>query len=347
MSRVMVDLSISLDGFIAGPNDGLTNPLGDGGGALFTWMGAGPERNRVDKWLCPPDPSRQIIDEWKTESGAGISGRRTFDIARGWKDGHPIDAPNFVVTHAPPTSGEWSPQVRFVTDLGGRRARPRGSRRPSRVGVRGQRRAAAAACRAPRRDQPQRRPGAAGWRCSPVRRCRSGRARAGPRDRVSRGDPRPLSRQALTRLVWLRRAELWPAVDEHVLDAAHGATLLTRRSSSGHDSSTSRSTTSSTIVTLRSSLALRSCGSRRWRRGAGRCEAARRVRRWSDRSAGGTGVRPHRRISWRWFQANVINAMRLTGLSRLRGMNLVTTGHALWSSRTGDGSNALSRRRSL
>ena len=117
MSKLMVDLSISLDGYIAGPNDGLSNPLGDGGGALFTWMGAGPERNRVDRWLCPPDPSRQIIEEWTTEAGAGISGRRTFDIARGWKDGHPIDAPNFVLTHAPPTSGEWSPQVRFVTDL--------------------------------------------------------------------------------------------------------------------------------------------------------------------------------------------------------------------------------------
>ena len=52
-----------------------------------------------------------------------------------------------------------------------------------------------------------------------------------------------------------------PAVDEHVLDAPHAADLLTRRSSSGHDSSTCRSTTSSTIVTLRNSLALRSSGS--------------------------------------------------------------------------------------
>jgi dihydrofolate reductase len=51
-----------------------------------------------------------------TASGAGISGRRTFDIANGWKDGHPIDAPIFVVTHEPPTQGEWSPRVSFVTD---------------------------------------------------------------------------------------------------------------------------------------------------------------------------------------------------------------------------------------
>jgi dihydrofolate reductase len=116
MGKVIVDLSVSLDGYIAGANDGPTNPLGDGGEALFAWMGAGPERNRVDKWLCPPDTSRQIVEEWKADTGAMVSGRRTFDIANGWTDGHPIDVPNYVVTHDPPTSGEWSPRIEFVTD---------------------------------------------------------------------------------------------------------------------------------------------------------------------------------------------------------------------------------------
>jgi len=82
---------MSLDGFIAGANDGPANPLGDGGGALFAWMSAGPERNRIDRWFCPPDASAPIIEEWNTEGGAIVSGRRTFDIANGWKDGHPID----------------------------------------------------------------------------------------------------------------------------------------------------------------------------------------------------------------------------------------------------------------
>lgn len=43
-------------------------------------------------------------------------GPRTFDIASGWKDGHPIDAQIFVVTHEAPTHGEWSPRVSFVID---------------------------------------------------------------------------------------------------------------------------------------------------------------------------------------------------------------------------------------
>jgi dihydrofolate reductase len=116
MGNVVVDLSVSLDGFIAGRDDGHELPLGRGGERLFTWMGAGPESNRLERRLAPPDASKVVMDEWMTESGAIISGRRTFDIANGWKDGHPIDVPIFVVTHEAPTSGEWSPQVRFVTD---------------------------------------------------------------------------------------------------------------------------------------------------------------------------------------------------------------------------------------
>jgi dihydrofolate reductase len=116
MGNVLVALSASLDGFVAGPNDGLANPLGEGGGRLFEWMSAGPERNRINQWFCPPDGSLPVIQEWYARCGAMISGRRTFDIARGWKGGHPIDAPIFVVTHEAPTGGEWTPQVSFVTD---------------------------------------------------------------------------------------------------------------------------------------------------------------------------------------------------------------------------------------
>ena len=116
MGDVVVDLTVSLDGFIAGSDDGPDLPLGRGGEALFTWMTAGPESNRVEDRLRPPDASRIVVDEWLTECGAIISGRRTFDIAQGWKDGHPIDVPIFVVTHQAPTHGAWSPRVSFVTE---------------------------------------------------------------------------------------------------------------------------------------------------------------------------------------------------------------------------------------
>ena len=58
MGKVVVDLTVSLDGFIAGSDDGPDLPLGRGGERLFTWMNAGPESNRVDRWLAPPDGAR-------------------------------------------------------------------------------------------------------------------------------------------------------------------------------------------------------------------------------------------------------------------------------------------------
>jgi dihydrofolate reductase len=116
MGSVIVDLSVSLDGFIAGADDGPARPLGIGGDALFAWMSAGPERNRIGRWFCPPDASVPIVEEWQSEGGAIISGRRTFDLANGWRGGHPIDVPIFVVTSDPPASGEWSPRVEFVAD---------------------------------------------------------------------------------------------------------------------------------------------------------------------------------------------------------------------------------------
>jgi dihydrofolate reductase len=117
MGTVILDLSISLDGYVAGPDDGgAGGPLGRGGEAIFTWLGAGPPENEVEPRLRPPDASMPIIQEWMTTGGAMLSGRRTFDIAGGWADGHPIDLPIFVVTHDPPTEGEWSPQVTFVPE---------------------------------------------------------------------------------------------------------------------------------------------------------------------------------------------------------------------------------------
>jgi dihydrofolate reductase len=117
MGLVVIDLTMSLDGFIAGPDDGAAHPLGRGGEALFSWMSAGPAANQVDPRIRPPDASMAVVGEWMSQSGAIISGRRTFDIARGWRDGHPIDVPIFVLTRQPPLLGEWSPQVRFATSL--------------------------------------------------------------------------------------------------------------------------------------------------------------------------------------------------------------------------------------
>ena len=101
MGKVVVGLSMSLDGFIAGPNDGPGNPLGDGGGRLFDWWTAGTERVGPDDRFKPPARSRPVVEEMFA-CGAVITGRRTFDIANGWGGHHPVGAPFFLLTHYPP-----------------------------------------------------------------------------------------------------------------------------------------------------------------------------------------------------------------------------------------------------
>jgi dihydrofolate reductase len=102
MGPVVVDLSVSLDGFIAGPNDGPGNPLGDGGSRLFDWWTAGTELIGPDDRFKPPARSQAVARE-AFESGAVITGRRTFDIAQGWGGHHPLGCPFFVLTHNPPS----------------------------------------------------------------------------------------------------------------------------------------------------------------------------------------------------------------------------------------------------
>ena len=120
MGKVSVGLSMSLDGFIAGPNDGPGSPLGDGGERLFAWYSGGDTQYRLPgtEMVFNISPqSAQLLREAHAKMGAFVTGRRTFDIANGWGGAPPLGVPTFVVTHSVPQ--EWvyegSPFT-FVTD---------------------------------------------------------------------------------------------------------------------------------------------------------------------------------------------------------------------------------------
>jgi dihydrofolate reductase len=102
VGKVVVALSPSLDGFIAGPHDGPQNPLGDGGSRLFDWWTAGERALRDDDRFRPPERSRSVVEEM-FDCGAIITGRRTFDIAHGWGGHHPVGAPFFLLSHESPS----------------------------------------------------------------------------------------------------------------------------------------------------------------------------------------------------------------------------------------------------
>jgi dihydrofolate reductase len=92
MSTIVLDISISIDGFVAGPNDGRANGLGDGGDVLHAWL-----------FDPPPDRYR---DAMFARTGAIVASRRVYDITRGWGGSHPVGAPVFVATHTAPTPHE-------------------------------------------------------------------------------------------------------------------------------------------------------------------------------------------------------------------------------------------------
>ncbi|MFD8814804.1 dihydrofolate reductase family protein [Streptomyces sp. NPDC059627] len=101
MTRIIADISVSLDGFVTGPDPGPDNGLGTGGEALHTWA-------------FSDDPEdRRILREGTVRSGAVVLGRRLFDIVdgpNGWDDttgygAGQVGKPAFVVvTSSPPQS---------------------------------------------------------------------------------------------------------------------------------------------------------------------------------------------------------------------------------------------------
>jgi dihydrofolate reductase len=91
MGKVFVELSASLDGFIAGPNVAVGNGMGDGG-------------ERLHEWMFPADGSKGRSDEARKgmfgTSGAVVIGRRMFDVGvKPWGENPPFHMPVFIVTH--------------------------------------------------------------------------------------------------------------------------------------------------------------------------------------------------------------------------------------------------------
>ena len=108
MARVICDMSMSLDGYVTGPNDSRENPFGDGAGMLHDWL-----------FDAATDDDRALLQEMLDGVGAIVMGRTSFDKNEGdggWGDGGPVgNTPCFVVTHHEPTRSH-PPIYTFVTD---------------------------------------------------------------------------------------------------------------------------------------------------------------------------------------------------------------------------------------
>jgi dihydrofolate reductase len=130
MPRLTLDISMSLDGFIAGPNQTLEQPLGEGGERLHDWVFP------LASWRKPhglgggeTGPDDAVVAEGIERTGAVVMGRRMFSGGEGpweddpnaeawWGDNPPFHVPVFVLTHHPrqPVIKEGGTTFTFVTD---------------------------------------------------------------------------------------------------------------------------------------------------------------------------------------------------------------------------------------
>jgi dihydrofolate reductase len=120
MGKVTFNMSMSLDGFVAGPNATPDNSMGDGGMRLFGWYASGDTAFTLpgtDMVFKISRASADLLTAAAQSAGAMVTGRKTFDFARAWGGKPPLGVPAFVVTHTVPQ--EWvkpgSPFT-FVTD---------------------------------------------------------------------------------------------------------------------------------------------------------------------------------------------------------------------------------------
>jgi dihydrofolate reductase len=130
MTRVTSDISISLDGFVAGPNPTLEAPLGAGGELLHEWafeLAAFRERHGMQGGERNADSDR--VQERLDRTGAVVMGRRMFSGGEGpwdgdpnadgwWDDDPPFRVPVFILTHhaREPVTKQGGTSFTFVTD---------------------------------------------------------------------------------------------------------------------------------------------------------------------------------------------------------------------------------------
>jgi len=130
MSKLRMKISMSLDGFVAGPNQSLEDPLGIGGEQLHEWvvgLAAWREQHRLEGGKV--NASSAVMEESLVNIGATIMGRNMFgghpgpwDRARPWTgwwgDNPPFHHPVFVLTHYPrePLKVQGGTTFTFVTD---------------------------------------------------------------------------------------------------------------------------------------------------------------------------------------------------------------------------------------
>jgi len=117
MGASVLYMSMSLDGFVAGPDAGPDNGLGDGGERLHEWIFAGAPTGHGGVPGRPSGVNGAVMDE-VMETGAVVAGRGTFEPAGGWGGDHHDGVPIFILSRHPEAEEARWPLVAYVSDVG-------------------------------------------------------------------------------------------------------------------------------------------------------------------------------------------------------------------------------------
>ena len=117
MGSIVLDMSMSLDGYITGPNEGPGNGLGDGGERLHEWFFAGAPTEEGGVPGRPDGVDGELIDQLMA-TGAVVAGRHTFELAGGWDGDHHDGVEIYILSrHEPlPEVADW-PLVTYLDDI--------------------------------------------------------------------------------------------------------------------------------------------------------------------------------------------------------------------------------------
>jgi dihydrofolate reductase len=106
MTKVAAGITVSLDGYIAGPNDGPGRGLGDNGEQLHYWVFGGPWSYEAQPTGEATGADKQFLDQGINRVGASIGGRNTYEAAEAWGGKNPFGVPFFILTHRPEDAPE-------------------------------------------------------------------------------------------------------------------------------------------------------------------------------------------------------------------------------------------------
>jgi len=117
MSKVLAGITMSMDGFVTGPNDRLGAGLGDGGERLHYWVFGGPWTYDEEARGSASEIDQEYLNETFSSGGAWLVGRTMHDVVDGWGDDPGFGVPVYVVTHrAHETLVKGDTTFEFVTD---------------------------------------------------------------------------------------------------------------------------------------------------------------------------------------------------------------------------------------